>query len=118
MFELIAYVMFLHWFGDFVCQTRWMADNKSKNLIVLTLHVLTYSVVLAVGLIIFRGSVNNIFKFAIVNFCLHWMTDIITSQFTKHFYAKQDYHKFFATIGFDQLMHQIFLLFTIKIFLS
>lgn len=124
MFELLLLLFFLHWFGDFVCQTRWMADNKSKNLQALTLHVMTYSFVLFIGILCFKFTpwgdfrINELPVFIAVNFVLHWLTDITTSQFTKYFWAKKDIHKFFATIGFDQFIHQVCLLVTARIFLS
>jgi hypothetical protein len=121
MFELLLLLFFLHWFGDFVCQTRWMADNKSKNPAALTYHVLIYTAVMAIGLspwIVWKDIAPESFGyFLIVNFGLHWLTDITTSQFTKYFWAKKDIHKFFATIGFDQCIHQVCLLVTARIFL-
>jgi len=130
MFELLLLLFFLHWFGDFVCQTRWMADNKSKHLGALTLHVSIYSLVLLTGVVFYQALLSlirqdiywppltPILGFVGVNFVLHWLTDITTSQFTKYFWAKEDIHKFFATIGFDQLIHQVCLVVTARIFLS
>jgi N-acetylglutamate synthase-like GNAT family acetyltransferase len=116
MFELLLLLFFLHWFGDFVCQTRWMADNKSKNVKALTLHVLTYTLVLFVGLALFVPT-QGLLYFAALNFVLHWLTDITTSQITRYFWAKKDIHKFFATIGFDQFIHSACLLYTARAFL-
>ena len=129
MYDILGALFFLHWFGDFVCQTRWMADNKSKNLLALTAHVSVYSLVLFTGLLFVHG--NNtflgiedkvhgsaLFQFVGINFVLHWLTDITTSQFTKYFWAKKNIHKFFATIGFDQFVHQVCLLATARAFLS
>lgn len=122
MFELLLLLFFLHWFGDFVCQTRWMADNKSKNLAALTSHVAVYTLVLTFGVLFYVGlwgGLNEwLLYFALANFVLHWLTDITTSQFTKYFWAKKDIHKFFATIGFDQFIHQVCLVVTARTFLS
>lgn len=127
MFELLLLLFFLHWFGDFVCQTRWMADNKSKNLYALSAHVYVYSMVMLVGLTAWQAYLlafgvesrpEAVMGFVGVNFVLHWLTDITTSQFTKYFWAKKDIHKFFTTIGFDQYIHQVCLLVTARIFLT
>jgi hypothetical protein len=111
--KLALWVLFLHWIGDFVFQTRWMADNKSKNPVALTLHVATYTLMLGIGLV---GVVPEIglARFLAINFGLHWLTDICTSQLTKYFWKKKDIHKFFATIGFDQFIHATCLLLTLR----
>ena len=43
----IIYVLLMaHFVGDFICQTDWMALNKSKRWDALALHVGVYSAVL------------------------------------------------------------------------
>ena len=51
--------------------------------------------------------------FVVVNAALHFVTDYITSRISSKLWAKQDWHRFFATIGFDQLIHQATLAFTL-----
>jgi len=124
MYEMLGVLFLNHWLGDFVCQTRWMANNKSKNPWALTLHVTTYSLVLFVGLLnpwlTFADKVTGeaLLWFIGVNFVLHWLTDITTSQFTKYFWAKQDVHKFFVVVGLDQLIHQLCLMTTARMFFN
>lgn len=123
MIEMILLLLGLHWFGDFICQTRWMANNKSKNLYALSLHVLAYTTVLTLGVFIGTEIMNipltahYLFLFAFVNYGLHWMTDITTSQITKYFWFKQDIYKFFGTIGLDQYIHHICLILTAREFI-
>jgi hypothetical protein len=120
MTNLIILLFVLHWIGDFVCQTRWMADNKSKNLLALTLHVYVYSFVIFVGLLTVSNyfSIEGFLQFMGANFMLHWITDIITSQFTKLFWWNKDMHKFFMVVGFDQMIHAICLVTTANCFLT
>lgn len=111
MIALFCYVLFLHWVGDFICQTRWIANNKSKRWDALTIHVLIYAQVLWFGLLFFSPTgIFAITQFVAVNAVIHWITDAITSRITSYFWAKQNVHGFFVTIGFDQLTHTIVLL--------
>lgn len=124
MYEMLGVLFINHWLGDFVFQSNWMATNKSKNLWALTLHVSIYSMVLFNGLLnpwlTFADKINGdaLLWFIGVNFILHWLTDITTSQFTKYFWAKQDLHKFFVVVGLDQFIHQMCLITTARMFLS
>lgn len=98
----------VHWFGDFVLQTHWQASNKSTNNNALARHVGTYTLVLfLLSNVIFRDAPTLVVVvFALVNGALHFATDYFTSRWTSALYAKQDWHNFFVTIGFDQLIHQ------------
>lgn len=105
----LAYLFLLHWIGDFVFQTRWMATNKSENMLALTAHVGVYVLVFFLGMSYIEGLRSHeelIVGFCFVNFVLHWLTDLATSQITKYFKEQSNDHAFFATIGFDQLIHQ------------
>lgn len=126
MFEMLILLFACHWIGDFIFQTRYIADNKGKNNYVLTLHVFIYTLTLFVGICAYTAIRQDFFGvhpsydrwdvsiFLVANFVLHWITDFTTSRITKYFWAKQDIHKFFATIGFDQMLHQICLLVTLR----
>ena len=121
MLVIYAHLLLLHFIGDFLLQTRWQANNKSENIIALTLHVLSYGAFMFIGLLnpilTFASKIHgeNLLWFVGINCCLHWVTDLITSQFTKHFHSKENHYGFFAVIGFDQYIHQMCLLFTIRI---
>jgi len=101
-----------HFIGDFVLQSDWMALHKSKRNEVLTIHALVYSLCfLAWG-----------WKFWLLTFYSHWLTDYVTSRVTsKLWFMKQPWprsapelwetltqntrHWFFVVIGADQLIH-------------
>lgn len=106
IFWLYLYILAVHWFADFVCQTHWQATNKSKNIIALTRHVLSYTGVLAVASLAIFGPTLYWFLFWGFNGLFHYATDFYTSQWSARLYAKKDWHNFFVIIGFDQLIHQ------------
>lgn len=97
-------LFFAHWVGDFLCQTQWMADNKSKNWNALTAHVVVYTTILFVFTSLLAG-INTALVFALINGVLHFGTDACTSRLTSAFHAKGDTHSFFVTIGLDQAIH-------------
>jgi hypothetical protein len=96
-----------HWFADFVLQTHWQAQNKSKNNVALFRHVLVYTFIIAHASLVLFGPGPGWLAFVLVNFALHFATDYFTSRASSKLYAKQDWHNFFVVIGFDQLIHQI-----------
>jgi hypothetical protein len=106
-----------HWVGDFVLQTNFQASNKNKRLDALSLHVATYTATLFVAAVVLFGLIPAI-TFTVVNAALHFMTDYITSRITSKLWAKQDWHRFFVTIGFDQLIHQATLAFTLWVMVT
>lgn len=87
---------FIHFVADFIFQSNYVAQNKSKSNIVLLKHVVIYSL----PFILF-GSV----VFVIINLCLHFVVDYFTSRATSKLWAKGDVHNFFVVIGFDQFLH-------------
>jgi hypothetical protein len=115
---IYLYLLCIHWFADFVLQTRWQAENKSKNNIALSRHVLVYTTVLFLAgfPLVSRVIMNEWSYFVLLNGILHFCTDYITSRITSRLYAKQDYHNFFVVIGLDQLIHQLTLAFTMLYF--
>ncbi len=114
--EIILCLLVSHYFGDFVFQTEWMAKNKSKDWLILLMHVLTYGLILDIFLLI--GCLCGIIdidpadcgRFVALNMVLHFFVDSITSQVTSYFRSVGNENKFFMTIGFDQLLHQICLI--------
>jgi hypothetical protein len=106
-------VVALHFVGDFLLQSDWMALNKSKNSYVLTIHVFVVSLVIA----LFS------WKLALATFYIHWGIDYLTSKLTTKlwflpmeqvteeiWYAYPEPHKrhwFFVAIGFDQFLHYL-----------
>lgn len=92
---VVLLIVWLHFFGDFICQTAYMAANKSKSNMVLFQHVAIYSLPLYVF-----GPV-----FALVNMVLHFMTDWVTSRITSRLWYYEDKHWFFVVVGLDQAIH-------------
>jgi len=101
---LFSAVLFLHFVGDFILQTDRMALNKSKSNTWLTAHIGAYSILIT---IVF-GPV-----YAAVNAILHFCTDYVTSRITSYLWKKEERHWFFVTIGADQLIHALCLLWTL-----
>jgi protein-S-isoprenylcysteine O-methyltransferase Ste14 len=122
----IIYIFTLHFVGDFVLQTREMANNKSKSVKWLSIHVLRYFQTLVAGAILFSLIVyfvwdsvvepSALIYFCISNALLHWFTDYLTSKQTSRLWVKEDVKGFFTMIGFDQLLHASCLLLTLYTF--
>lgn len=92
---LLLKLLTLHFIGDFLLQSDWMATNKSKNWFALYVHAGVYSVCFAA-----YG-----FWFAMGIFCLHFLTDALTSRWTSKLWVANQRHWFFVVIGLDQLIH-------------
>lgn len=92
---IILLLVWLHFLGDFILQSSYVATNKSKSNTVLLQHVLLYSLPLyIVG-----------WQFALVNLVLHFVVDWCTSRVTSKLWFYEDKHWFFVVIGFDQALH-------------
>lgn len=105
-----------HFVADFILQSRWEAENKSKNNIALTSHVISYTVFFLIALTIVSTILKFYFHseflqpyfivmFVGMNGFLHWITDYITSRINSHLWGKGDAHNFFVAIGADQFIH-------------
>lgn len=114
---LILYLLFVHWVGDFIFQSRWMANNKSHNLLALVAHVVVYTVVLAAGTWLWWPQAKWPAWLA-MNFAAHLCTDFFTSRMTHRRWDEERMHAFFATIGFDQWLHAAALIVTTKLVLG
>lgn len=90
---LVLAILATHFMGDFVLQSDWMAQNKSKRNSVLALHVGIYS-----ACFLWLGP-----AYAGLNFVAHFLTDWITSRWTSKLYKAGKNHWFFVVIGFDQI---------------
>lgn len=101
---LVIYVLFVHYIADFVLQTNWMALNKSKSNLALGAHILTYSVAMFLGLLIFF-PVLPVLAFVAINSAAHFLTDYVTSRMNAYFWVNEKRSYFWWTIGFDQWVH-------------
>ncbi len=114
----VIYILLVHWFADFILQTRHMATRKSTSNYYLTMHVAIYSFVSILLWEFFflldgtKMSTFTIFTTFFVTFVTHWITDYITSRLSsKYFLAKKE-KEFFNVIGFDQWIHALTLFLT------
>lgn len=103
MANLLA-LLTTHFVADFVLQSDWMAQNKSKDWLALTLHVLVYSLAF-VPVALWLLPWNLAGAFVVITFALHFATDAITSRINSRLWAAKRVHAFFVGIGADQLSH-------------
>lgn len=125
MITLPLSLLVVHFLGDFVAQSDWMAKNKSRSLEALYFHVLVYSMCF----------VPWGFKFWMWTFITHFLTDFVTSRITAKLWFFQPVnlfynaggeryqlfitlggsrHWFFVVIGLDQLIHYVTLALTLR----
>ena len=109
----IICLLVIHFAGDFLFQSDWMACNKSKNWRALSAHVGIYTATLFVGctllLFLYGGTMGTMFPlllvYALGNGLMHLFVDAISSQATSYIYERSR-HWFFVLVGLDQLVHQ------------
>lgn len=121
---LVLQIVFAHWVSDFVLQSGWMANNKSKNWRALLAHVATYTASMTVLMFIMAillsdtvikfNMINGIIlamtpsaymAWILLNGVLHLITDAITSRITYKLWGRSKMHEFFVVVGFDQMIH-------------
>ena len=113
---MIYVILFAHYFSDFVCQTDWMALNKSSSNKALSVHIGVYTLgllsLVAVGSILLYGPAINfgvLVSWAALNGALHFATDYVSSRMSGRAYKSGDLRGFWAIVGADQMVHYIFL---------
>lgn len=122
--EIPIFLLVLHFIGDFLLQSNWMATYKSKEALPLLVHVSIYSLCF-----LWLG-----YGFWLAVFLTHLITDYLTSRITSRlwfvdldpievgermtlgltpeweFFASFNHwkrHWFFVCIGADQLIHYL-----------
>lgn len=126
MISIPLSLLALHFLGDFILQSDWMALNKSKAWDVLFIHCAVYSACF------FAWGPH----FMALTFVLHFAVDFCTSRLTSKLWfmeiAQIDWpgetrrmlyqpktpnprHWFFVMIGLDQLIHYTMLILTLRI---
>jgi len=120
----ILLICLAHYIADFVFQTDWMAQNKSKNNYPLFVHVCTYSAILFIVLLPIASS-SDLILFSLLNGLLHFIIDFFTSRLSSKLYREGKLGSstipnfgFFSVIGLDQLLHYICLFTTFGILLT
>lgn len=101
----LSTILLVHFVADFILQSDWMAQGKSKRLglnINMGAHIGVYTACL-----MFLGPV-----WALVNGAMHYVTDVVTSNATSHLWKKGERHWFFVVIGADQLIHYLCMVWT------
>lgn len=113
----MLWLIVVHFFADFVFQSDWMAQNKSKSNLALGAHVAIYTVTLFFGvipliLIIWPKDEANIFAWIGINGVAHFATDYLTSRINKRLWEAKEVHYFFVGVGADQVIHYMTLALT------
>jgi hypothetical protein len=126
---IIAAVLVGHFLGDFVTQKNNLKLTRSKNFITklksvlkhLLPHTLIYSgiitfLLLFVQLISKLPSVSYfvLLFFFVITYIIHLITDLTITLVNNNYLTRNKRHKYFTTIGFDQLIHYMTLFLTIK----
>ena len=111
----IILILFAHFVADFICQTDWMARNKSKNNYALLTHGSAYFFAMMAILsvckytlhssVFYCNSYIGLFLYVMVNTSIHIAIDYVTSRITSYLWARQQVHNFFVVIGLDQFLH-------------
>jgi len=122
---IVLLICLAHYVADFVFQTDWMAQNKSKTNYPLFVHVCTYSVVIFLILFPFFHDEIKLILFAFLNGILHFIIDFFTSRLSSKLYREGKLGSktipnfgFFSVIGLDQLLHYICLFTTYGLILK
>lgn len=128
--SLVYVLLVAHFVADFVCQSDWMAVNKSKSWMALTYHVAVYAAVLMMLVGWWTGEEPRTFGLWLaVNATAHFAQDAVTSRITSRLWpfpkvgegmrpnwiqveVRDTRHWFFVAIGADQLLHYITLFVT------
>lgn len=116
----VIYVMLVaHFVGDFVCQSDWMAINKSRSWFALAVHVIVYAFALASILLLAGWLIDWIAAdgteatwFVAINAVSHFAQDAATSRINARLWQANERHWFFVGIGADQLLHYVTLFVT------
>ena len=114
VFSIIA----IHYIADFCLQTEYQATNKSKSWEALLDHTFIYSCCWALPSLYWFAEINVYYPtiFFLVTFIVHTVTDYYTSRLNKKLAVKalqtNNWHNFFVSVGFDQVLHYIQLFLT------
>ncbi len=104
---LYLQILAIHFIADFVLQSNWMAQNKSKSNRPLLCHVFVYFVtfLILLTLCVPSSRYSDLYFFVYINAAIHFFVDWATSRINAYLWAKGDVHNFFVGVGFDQLIH-------------
>jgi hypothetical protein len=111
---ILILLIWAHFVGDFILQSNYLALNKSKDNLVLVLHVSLYMLPFIVLALLI--PINWIWL--LINWILHFCTDYVSSRITRRFSQMGKEHWFFVTIGADQAVHITCLMLTYSILIA
>jgi hypothetical protein len=103
----------VHFVADFVLQSDWMAQNKSKSWEALAVHVAVYTSCFFPLAMYWWGDSPQTVQFLSITFALHFATDAVTSRINSRLWAAKRVHGFFVGVGADQLSHAYALAFAV-----
>ena len=112
---IVLTILSVHFFADFVFQSSQMATGKSKSLKWLSIHVGVYGLVSLISAFIIGYELSNIsigFIWWGINVGLHFVVDFFTSKIASRFWEEKNMRLFFVMIGFDQLLHNLCLIYS------
>jgi hypothetical protein len=88
-------LLVVHFVGDFLLQSTYMATRKATSWTALSWHVSVYSACFALwGL-----------TFVALTWVTHFMTDAVTSRINARLWEFPQRRWFFVAVGADQLIH-------------
>ena len=112
---ILSYIFILHFIGDFGLQSRWMAENKSKNYKALLAHGLVYTLFLSFMMGLPFGYAGILY--GLFNGVIHTMIDAISSRLSSAAWRSGKIGRFWKIIGADQCIHQVVLIMSMGVFL-
>lgn len=98
---VLLFILLVHFIGDFILQSDWMALNKSKSSWALFLHSMVYMAFLLCA----TWPLFGCFWFGLINGGAHGAIDAVTSKWTAWLWKRDQRHWFFVVIGLDQFIH-------------
>jgi hypothetical protein len=110
-------IFIAHYLGDFICQSRLMANHKHRNYFWLATHGAVYSAVMFFLMMILTPlTFWPVLAYVLTNGLLHVGVDKISSFWSGYFYRQKKTYQMFNVIGLDQLTHSVMLIITYFIF--
>jgi len=111
----IMVILFAHWVSDFVAQSDYVALNKSNNKWVLAWHSFAYTILMTLFLLplYYSNELDFFIRAMILLFASHFIIDGISSKLNSWLWENDKRHWFFVSIGFDQMLHYMILLWII-----
>ncbi len=110
----IILLLAAHFIGDFLCQSRVMALNKTKSLYYLSMHGLFVGIPIFLVFFMFKPTLLALILTAIY-VIVHCMQDFFIWTIAIRLFGKSEKYweskRFYDIIGFDQFLHVALLVF-------